>query len=424
MQAKNKKSKNDSGFLSRLRLVARNHAALIKRPNAPDTRWDNGWFTRYKFPVLTGAHTPIEWRYDLNPETNPRFLERLGINAVFNAGAIEHDGKICILARIEGFDRKSFFGVAESRSGVSGFKFRGSPVLIPELDHPADNMYDMRLTAHEDGWIYGIFCVERKDPSAKPGDLSSAVAQCGIVRTRDLETWERLPDIQTPSPQQRNVVLHPEFVNGQYAFYTRPQDGFIDAGKGGGIGWGLAKDITQAVIKKETIIDERTYHTIKESKNGAGAPPIKTKAGWLHIAHGVRGCAAGLRYVLYAFLCDLNDPSKRIASPGGYFLAPFGLEEFVGDVSNVAFCNGLVTRKNGDVFIYYGTADTRLHVAKTTVDTLLDYVLNTPSDPLQTAKCVTQRRALVSANEKFLSTESGKGIARLLAVPAKKNGDH
>lgn len=403
-----------SQFATRVRAVAAAHAKLLKSPNKPDPRWDNGWFTRYQKPVLTGAHTPIEWRYDLNPATNPRFLERIGINAVFNSGAIEHNGKVCILARIEGYDRKSFFGLAESKDGITGFKFRGQPIAIPETDHPADNMYDMRLTAHEDGWIYGIFCVERKDPAAKPGDLSSAVAQCGVVRTKDLETWERLADIKTPSPQQRNVVLHPEFVDGQYAFYTRPQDGFIDAGKGGGLGWGLAKDITNVVIKKETIIDERAYHTIKEVKNGAGAPPIKTKAGWLHIAHGVRGCAAGLRYVLYCFLTDLKDPSKRIAAPGGFFLAPFGLDEFVGDVSNVAFCNGLVTRKNGDVFIYYGTADTRLHLAKTTVDTLVDYVLNTPEDPLQTAKCVAQRRELCAKNEAFLASKSGAAVAKLL----------
>lgn len=401
-------------FASRVRTVAAAHKKLLKRPNKHDPRWDNGWFTRYQYPVLTNAHTPIEWRYDLDPQTNPRFLERLGVNAVFNSGAIEHNGKICILARIEGYDRKSFFGLAESKNGITDFKFRGHPIAIPETDHPADNMYDMRLTAHEDGWIYGIFCVERKDPDAKPGDLSSAVAQCGIVRTKDLETWQRLPDIKTPSPQQRNVVLHPEFVDGQYAFYTRPQDGFIDAGKGGGLGWGLARDITNAVINKETIIDERAYHTIKEVKNGAGAPPIKTEAGWLHIAHGVRGCAAGLRYVLYCFLTDLKDPSKRIAAPGGFFLAPFGLDEFVGDVSNVAFCNGLVTRKNGDVYIYYGTADTRLHLAKTTVGTLVDYVLNTPEDPLTTAKCVAQRRELCAKNEKFLASKSGAAVAKLL----------
>jgi 4-O-beta-D-mannosyl-D-glucose phosphorylase len=401
-------------FARRVRAVARAHAKLLARANRPDPRWDNGWFTRYEHPVLTAAHAPIEWRYDLNPATNPRFLERLGINAVFNSGAIEHNGRVCILARIEGFDRKSFFGLAESRDGIRNFRFRGAPIAIPETDHPADNMYDMRLTRHEDGWIYGVFCVERKDPAARPGDLSSAVAQCGIVRTKDLDTWERLPDIRTSSPQQRNVVLHPEFVDGRYAFYTRPQDGFIDAGRGGGLGWGLAKDITDAVIERETIIDERAYHTIKEVKNGAGAPPIRTKAGWLHIAHGVRGCAAGLRYVLYCFLTDLKDPSRRIAAPGGYFLAPFGLDEFVGDVSNVAFCNGLVTRANGEVLIYYGTADTRLHVARTDIDTLVDYVLNTPEDPLQSAKCVAQRRALVERNAAFLVSSRGKAVARLL----------
>lgn len=401
-------------FARRVLAVAAAHHRLISRPNPPDPRWNNGWFTRYQHPVLTAAHTPLEWRYDLNPATNPRFLERLGVNAVFNSGAIEHHGRICLVTRIEGCDRKSFFGLAESRNGLNGFRFRGQPIAIPETDTPADNMYDMRLTAHEDGWIYGIFCVERQDPNARAGDLSSAVAQCGIVRTRDLESWIRLPDIKTPSPQQRNVVLHPEFVEGQYAFYTRPQDGFIEAGKGGGLGWGLAPDITNCVIQAETIIDERVYHTIKEVKNGAGAPPVRTPAGWLHLAHGVRSCAAGLRYVLYCFLTDLKDPSRRLAAPGGYFLAPFTLEEFVGDVSNVAFCNGLVARRNGDVLIYYGTADTRLHVARTHVDVLVDYVLNTPPDPLTTARCVAQRRNLCNRNEQFLGTRPGAAVATLL----------
>jgi len=382
----------------RVQDVTSRHQALIERPNLPDPAWDNGWFARYQYPVLTAAHVPLEWRYDFDPATNPRFLERLPVNAVFNAGAIECDGRICLVARIEGGDRKSFFGLAASDSGTDSFQFVGGPIVLPELDDPATNVYDMRLTRHEDGWIYGVFCVERRDPGAAQGDLSSAIAQCGLVRTRDLESWERLPDIKSASPQQRNVVLHPEFVQGQYAFYTRPQDGFINAGSGGGIGWGLAPDISHPLIGPESIIDERIYHTIKETKNGAGAPPIKTSAGWLHIAHGVRNCAAGLRYVLYAFLCDLKEPWRRIASPGGYFLAPWGTEEFVGDVGNVAFANGLVVRGSGQVFLYYATVDTRLHVATTDVDTLVDYVLNTPVDPLLSNACAAQRLALYDRN--------------------------
>ena len=375
--------------------LLRAHEDLIRRPNAPVPE-SNGWFQRYRHPVLTGAHAPVFWRYDLDPATNPLLMERLGINAAFNVGAMEWNGKVVLMARVEGADRKSFFAVAESASGVDGFRFWDYPVTMPEGAEPETNVYDMRLTAHEDGWIYGLFCAERKDPAAAPGDLSSAVAQCGVARTRDLKKWERLDDLRTPSAQQRNCVLHPEFVEGQYAFYTRPQDSFIEAGSGGGIGWGLAKNMEHAVIEQETILDRREYHTINEVKNGLGPAPIKTEKGWLHLAHGVRNTAAGLRYVLYCFLCDLAVPYKVIAKPGGYFLAPEG-EERVGDVSNVTFSNGWV-RRGEQVLIYYGASDTRTNVATTTVERLLDYVLNTPPDPLRSAACVRQRIALIEKN--------------------------
>ena len=381
------------------------HERLIQRRNEalPET---NGWFQRYRYPVLTGAHTPLFWRYDLNPATNPFLMERMGINGVFNVGAMEWNGNVVLMGRVEGNDRKSFFAVAESATGVDGFRFWDYPVVMPETAEPETNVYDMRLTAHEDGWIYGLFCAERKDPAAPPGDLSSAVAQCGIARTRDLTTWERLDDLRTPSAQQRNCVLHPEFVNGQYAFYTRPQDSFIEAGRGGGIGWGLAPNIEHAVIADEAIIERREYHTVNEVKNGLGPAPFKTDKGWLHLAHGVRNTAAGLRYVLYCFLCSLQDPHVVIARPGGYFLAPEG-EERVGDVSNVTFSNGWVRRGN-DVFIYYGASDTRTNVATTTIDRLLDYVLNTPPDPLRSALCVRQRIELI---EKNLRRSDGGGRA-------------
>lgn len=384
-------------FKERLEYLQQEHDALLSRKNEVDSRWYNGWFERYRYPVITAAHTPLFWRYDFDERTNPFLMERMGINATFNVGAIELNGKIYLMVRVEGVDRKSFFAVAESESPVDGFRFWDEPVVMPETDDLDTNVYDMRLTRHEDGWIYGIFCTERKDPNAPPGDLSSAIAQAGIARTRDLITWERLPDLKTTSPQQRNVVLHPEFVNGKYAFYTRPQDSFIEAGRGGGIGWGVCDDITHAVIEDEWIIDERQYHTIKESKNGAGATPIKTPAGWLHIAHGVRGTAAGLRYVLYAFLCDLHEPWKVIARPGGYFLAP-EFEERVGDVSNVVFCNGAVAREDGSLYIYYGSSDTRTHVAATTIERMIDYVRNTPPDGLRSYACVEQRRALIQKN--------------------------
>ncbi len=381
--------------------VLQRYEALVSRKNAVDPDWYNGCFDRYVHPVLTAEMVPPWWKFDFNPATNPWFMERLGVNAVFNAGAIEWDGKISLVCRVEGNDRKSFFAVADSETGIDGFRFREKPILLPELAERDTNVYDMRLTRHEDGWIYGLFCSERKDPAASKGDESAAVAACGIVRTRDLEHWERLNDLVTPSPQQRNVVLHPEFVNGKYAFYTRPQDGFIDAGTGGGIGWGLSDSIEQAKLDSETIVDRKIYHTIKEVKNGCGAPPIKTKKGWLHIAHGVRNTAAGLRYVLYAFLCAPEDPSRVIRSPGGFFLAPFK-EERIGDVSNVVFCNGLVARPSGEVFLYYASSDTRMHVATTSVEKLLDWVENTPEDPLFSHDCVAQRCALIDANRPFL----------------------
>ncbi|GIO37893.1 4-O-beta-D-mannosyl-D-glucose phosphorylase [Paenibacillus antibioticophila] len=388
-------------FEQRKKQIEDCYEALISRKNEALFS-ENGIFERYANPVLTHAHAPLVWRYDFNPETNPYFMERIGVNAAFNPGAIELDGKFYLVARMEGVDRKSFFAVAESDSGVDGFRLWDHPVVMPETEEEDTNVYDMRLTKHEDGWIYGVFCTERKDPDAAPGDLSSAVAQAGIARTKDLRTWERLPDLKTSSAQQRNVVLHPEFVDGKYAFYTRPQDGFIDAGSGGGIGWGLSDSMNPAVIESETMIDRRYYHTIKEVKNGQGPAPIKTEKGWLHIAHGVRNTAAGLRYVVYAFLTDLQDPSKLLHAPAGHLIAPEG-EERIGDVSNVVFINGLIARENGDVYLYYASSDTRCHVATTTVDRLLDYVLNTPEDPLRSYACVQQRIELINRNLEFLS---------------------
>jgi len=384
-------------FQRRLNRLQAEYDALITRPNPPDEDGSNGVFERYRHPILTAAHTPLFWRYDLNPLTNPYLMERLGVNAVFNPGAIELSGKICLVCRVEGYDRKSFFAVAESANGVDNFRFWDYPIVMPETDDPDTNVYDMRLVKHEDGWIYGLFCTERQDPNAPPGDLSSAVAQGGIARTRDMKTWERLPDLKTRSPQQRNVVLHPKFVDRQYAFYTRPQDDFIQAGSGGGIGWGLSKSMNPAIIEDETIMDLRAYHTIKEVKNGQGPAPIKTPKGWLHLAHGVRNTAAGLRYVLYLFLGDLREPWRVTHRPGGYFLAPVG-EERVGDVSNVTFSNGWVCRSDGAMFIYYASSDTRCHVATSTVDRLLDYVMNTPEDGLRSAASVAQRIELVRRN--------------------------
>lgn len=385
-------------FELNLKQMAEQHEQLICRKNTPITP-DNGIFTRWKNPVVTAGHAPIAWRYDLNPETNPLCMERLGINATFNAGAMLWQGKYVLALRVEGADRKSFFAIAESENGVDNFRFWDRPLVMPETQEPDTNVYDMRLIAHEDGFIYGVFCTERKDLSC-PEDTTAAIAQCGIARTHDLVNWERLPDLITNSGQQRNVVLHPEFIDDQYAFYTRPQDGFISVGGGGGIGWGLCRDITQAEIKSETIVDGKVYHTIKEVKNGQGPAPIKTEQGWLHLAHGVRNTAAGLRYVLYVFLTDLKEPWRIVKQPGGHFIAPQG-EERVGDVSNVCFSNGWV-RKGSDINIYYASSDTRMHVATTTVEQLLDYVNNTPKDGLTSAASVQTRLDLIAKNESYL----------------------
>lgn len=391
-------------FNKRLLQLSEQYAQLISRPNEINGL-GNGVFDRWKYPVLTAAHTPLFWRYDLNEDTNPFLMERFGINGVFNAGAIKWKDKYIMMARVEGVDRKSFFAIAESPNGVGQFKFWDSPVHMPGPDDPETNIYDIRLTHHEDGYIYGLFCTERKDPSAPSSDQSSAVAQCGIARTRNLVNWERLTDLRTPSPQQRNVVLHPELVGGKYAFYTRPQDGFINAGNGGGIGLGLASSITNAVIEKETIIDPRIYHTINEAKNGLGPAPIKTRLGWLHLAHGVRNTAAGLRYTLYLFMTDLHDLSKVIYRPAGYFIAPKG-EERIGDVSNVVFANGWIADKDGTVFIYYASSDTRMHVATTTIEKLLDYVVNTPADEYHSAGSVNTLQQIIDNNKEHIRAGS------------------
>lgn len=387
-----------SDFETRLNILEEEHQILLKRKNER-IEPGNGIFYRYKYPVLTGDHAPLFWKYDLDPKTNPHLMERFGIHAAFNAGAMKFNGKYVLAVRVEGNDRKSFFAIAESPNGIDNFKFWDYPVTMPETEIPDSNIYDMRLTRHEDGWIYGIFCSERKDPDAPLGDLSSAVAAAGIARTHDLKIWERLPDLKTRS-QQRNVVLHPEFVDGKYALYTRPQDGFIDAGSGGGIGWVLIDDITNAGIKEEKIINLRYYHTIKEQKNGEGPHPVKTQEGWLHLAHGVRGCAAGLRYVLYLYMTDLKDPSKLIAEPGGFFMAPEGKER-VGDVSNVLFANGWIIDDDGTVFIYYASSDTRMHVAVSTKARLVDYCLNTSPDGLRSAASVETLKKLIDKNLKL-----------------------
>ena len=384
---------------SRFEALKKQHDALLNLRNEKE-EFGNGIYDRYIHPVVTAGHIPLHWRYDLNPETNPYMMERIGVNAALNAGAIKWNGKYILVVRVEGNDRKSFFAIAESPNGIDHFRFWDEPVTIPETDDPDINVYAMRLTQHEDGWIYGIFCSERKDPSAPDGDLSSAVAAAGIVRTKDLKVWERLPDLKSAS-QQRNVVLHPEFVNGKYALYTRPQDGFIDTGKGGGIGWALIDDMTHAEVKEETIINYRYYHTIKEVKNGEGPHPIKTSKGWLHLAHGVRNCAAGLRYVLYLYLTDLEHPERLIAEPAGYFMAPQG-DERVGDVSNVLFSNGWICDEDGTVFIYYASSDTRMHVAVSSVDRLLDFCLNTPADGYRSAESVAAIKRLIEKNRPFM----------------------
>ena len=384
-------------FYERLTALEKGQETLLNRANQK-AEGGNGIIDRYIHPVLTSKHTPLFWRYDLNASSNPYLMERFGINAVLNPGAIKWNDKYLLIVRVEGSDRKSFFAVAESPDGIDNFRFWDYPVTMPETDVPDTNIYDMRVVLHEDGWIYGLFCTERKDPHAPAGDQTAAIAQCGIARTKDFVKWERLNDLITASPQQRNVVLHPEFVQGKYAFYTRPQDGFINAGRGGGIGFGLSDSIEQAKVDDEIVIDPKLYHTIYEAKNGLGPAPIKTKKGWLHLAHGVRNTAAGLRYVLYMFLTDLHDITRMICKPGGYLLAPEG-EERVGDVSNVLFSNGWIADDDGTVYIYYASSDTRIHVATSTIDQLLDYVMHTPADKFSSAETVKTLNGIIENNQ-------------------------
>ena len=383
-------------YQARIKALREHHEALLTRRNEP-LEWGNGIYEKYRYPILTAEHTPLEWRYDFCEKDNPYLMQRIMMNAVFNAGAIKLDGRYLLVCRVEGADRKSFFAVAESPNGIDNFRFWEEPITMPDNDNPATNIYDMRLTQHEDGWIYGVFCAERHDDS-QPGDLSAATATAGIARTKDLKTWERLPDLKSKS-QQRNVVLHPEFVDGKYAFYTRPQDGFIETGSGGGIGWALVDDITHAVVEDEVIINPRHYHTIMEVKNGEGPHPLKTKKGWLHLAHGVRNTADGLRYVLYLYMTSLEDPTRVIAQPAGYFLAPEG-NNYIGDVMNVAFSNGWIKDDEGRVLIYYATADTRMHVAVSSVDRLIDYCMNTPADGFTTSASVETIKRLIEKNRR------------------------
>ena len=399
-------------FSEKLKEIKEQHRSILDRKNKKLRQNMGRPFDRYKFPVLTSDHIPLTWRYDMNEKTNPFLLERIGINAVLNPGAIKWKDKYLLMARVEGVDRKSFFAIAESDNGIDQFRFRDRPVTMPSLNNQETNFYDVRLTAHEDGWIYGLFCTEMRDPAAPEGDQSAAIAQCGIARTKDLIIWERLKNLVTPSAQQRNVVLHPEFVQGKYAFYTRPQDNFIEAGKGGGIGFGLADSMVEALIKTENIIDRKVYHTVYELKNGQGPAPIKTRLGWLHLAHGVRNTAAGLRYVLYVFMTDLKDPSRQIYKPGGYFLAPEG-EERIGDVSNVAFSNGWVADEDGTVFIYYASSDTRIHVAVSSIEKLLDYAVHTPPDGFTSVQSVVQINLMIDSNlklEKKKRRQKKKGV--------------
>lgn len=388
-----------SSFNEKARALLQQHEILVTKKNEKKAN-GNGIYDCYKNPILTAEHAPIFWRYDLNEKTNPFLMERQGVNAAFNSGALYWNGKYILAVRVEGVDRKSFFAIAESANGIDNFRFWDYPITMPETDRPDTNVYDMRLTAHEDGWIYGLFCTERKDMT-RPEDTSAAEAQCGIARTKDLQTWERLPDLITYSGQQRNVVLHPEFVDSKYALYTRPQDGFISVGGGGGIGWGLTDTMTNAEVKSEVIVDPKVYHTIKEVKNGQGPAPIKTAEGWLHLAHGVRNTAAGLRYTLYMFMTELERPWVITHRPAGHFIAPHG-EERVGDVSNVTFANGWIVNENNEVFIYYASSDTRMHVATTTVEKLIDYCKHTPEDGLRSAASVAVRGELISANLKIL----------------------
>jgi len=374
---------------------------LITKKNKVDSNFYNGIYNRYENPIITREHVPVHWRFDLNKKTNPNFIERLGVNATFNPGALYFEGKYYLVVRLEGVDRKSIFALAVSDNGIDNFRFIDTPLTWNDIDESETNMYDMRLVQHEDGWIYGIYCSESKDPNAPEHDTSSALAQAALVRTKNLKSWERLPNIKTHSPQQRNVVLHPEFVDEKYAFYTRPQDGFISTGTGGGIAFGVCDDILNPVIDKETVIDERAYHTVYESKNGQGPAPIKTDQGWIHIAHGVRNTAAGLRYVLYVLATSLDEPDKVIAKPGGYFMAPFD-DERIGDVSNVLFCNGAIVDDNDDVFIYYAASDTRIHVATTTIEKLVDYTFNNPADPMRSLENAQQRKDLIENNNLLL----------------------
>ena len=381
-------------YQEKVQALRQRHEALLQRKNQV-MEGGNGIYEKYEYPILTAEHTPLEWKYDFNEKDNPFLMQRIMMNAVLNAGAIKLDGRYLLVCRVEGADRKSFFAVAESPNGIDQWRFWEEPITMPDTEDPATNIYDMRVTQHEDGWIYGVFCAERHDDS-QPGNLSAATATAAIARTKDLKTWYRLPDLKTKS-QQRNVVLHPEFVDGKYAFYTRPQDGFIDTGSGGGIGWALVDDITHAEIKEETIIYERKYHTITEVKNGEGPHPLKTPKGWLHLAHGVRGTADGLRYVLYMYMTSLEDPTKVIAKPGGFFLVPEG-DEYIGDVMNVAFANGWIKDEDGRVLIYYASADTRLHVATSSVERLVDYCMNTPEDGLTTSASVETIKKLIAKN--------------------------